>query len=350
MPPSFGIAHQRPNGRDNLGAAVKFQVATVANGRVYVGSGTGDPNNVLVVYGLLAPPTDVPNAPSSLVAQTASSTQIALSWTDNSVSPNTADSFYVQESTNGGSTWNQIAVVSGTATIISGLTPSTAYEFQVQAHDSFGVSGFSNTATATTSAAGVHSINYSGGFTTANTTIGGGTNGGGLAFNGATQAVLVPGDNRLELTTNNGNEARSVYFTNPSDSTNAGRQDIVTFSTTFTYNLTSNGSGPADGVTFLIQNDSRGLTALGAGGGALGYTGITPSLALGINVYSGNARRDRNPDKWHRRREFLRDEHQYSTGQYADHDHAYLRGRNAVRHGAANGQLGARDGHQVAVH
>ena len=36
-----------------MGAAVKFQVAVVANGRVYVGAGTGDPNNVLDVYGLL---------------------------------------------------------------------------------------------------------------------------------------------------------------------------------------------------------------------------------------------------------------------------------------------------------
>lgn len=50
---------QAANGRDALGAAVKFQVATPVNGRVYVGSGTGDPNNFLVVYGPITPP----NAP-----------------------------------------------------------------------------------------------------------------------------------------------------------------------------------------------------------------------------------------------------------------------------------------------
>ena len=44
----------------------------------------------------------------------------------------------------------------------------------------------------------------------------------------------------------------------------------------------------ADGAAVIFQNDPRGATALGGGGGALGYSGITPSAAYQINVYAPN--------------------------------------------------------------
>ena len=209
------------------------------------------------------------------MASPASSTQITLSWTDNSVSPNTADSFFVQESTDNGMTWNQIATVLGTGYVVSGLTPNTAYEFRVQAHDSFGVSGFSNIASATSLPSLPHSINYGSGFTTANTTIGGGTNGGGLAFNGGTQADARSRRRHVDADDQCGQPGPVGLFHQPRPThPMPGQQDIVSFSTTFTYNLASSGSGPADGVTFVIQN--TGLTALGGGGGSLGYMGIAP--------------------------------------------------------------------------
>jgi fibronectin type 3 domain-containing protein len=278
---------QAPGGRDALGPAVTFQVATAANGRVYVGAGTGDPNNVLDVYGLLPPPTGAPNAPTGLVAQPTSSTQINLAWTDNSGSPNFADGFYVEESPNGSTNWTQIAVLTGTnpGYLVTGLTAATPYYFRVRAHNGFGFSGYTNVSAATTPPAGSHSIDYSGGFTTANTTAS--ATQGGLAFNGATQAELIPGNGRLQLTSGLNGQDRSVYFTNPqADPTHVGKQDIVSFSTTFTY-VMNNGGNPADGVTFVIQN--TGLTALGGAGGGLGYSGITPSFAFAINVYGGNA-------------------------------------------------------------
>src|SRR5205807_573460 len=115
---------QAGGGRDAMGAAVTFQVVTVANGRVFVAAGTGEPNNVLNVYGLLPPPTNVPNDPSGLVAQAINSTQISLAWTDNSVLPNNADSFSVEESPNGSTNWTQIATVPGTnpGYLLTGLT------------------------------------------------------------------------------------------------------------------------------------------------------------------------------------------------------------------------------------
>jgi hypothetical protein len=64
-------------------------------------------------------------------------------------------------------------------------------------------------------------------------------------------------------------------------------QNIASFSTTFTYTK----NGLADGATFIVQRDPRGLSALGGGGGNLAYGApnqITPSFALAINIYNGH--------------------------------------------------------------
>ena len=56
-------------GRDTLGAGVKFAVPTVANGRVYVTSGVGGPDDAVNVYGLFTLPTAPPAAPTALTAR-----------------------------------------------------------------------------------------------------------------------------------------------------------------------------------------------------------------------------------------------------------------------------------------
>jgi hypothetical protein len=59
---------------------------------------------------------------------------------------------------------------------------------------------------------------------------------------------------------------------------------IGAFQASFIYRTPGGG---ADGVTFCVQNDPRGAAALGAAGGYLGVSGITPSAELTMNIYGG---------------------------------------------------------------
>jgi hypothetical protein len=94
----------------------------------------------------------VPAAPGSLAAAARSSSQIALSWADNS---NNETGFRVERSGNGGTNWSEIAVVGSNVTGFTdnGLLASTAYQYRVRAYNSSGNSSYSNSAAATTGAA-----------------------------------------------------------------------------------------------------------------------------------------------------------------------------------------------------
>src|SRR5262249_24861112 len=110
------------------------------------------------------------------------------------------------------------------------------------------------------------SPNYSSGFTST-----------GLAFNGG---AAISGT-RLRLTDGGMAEARSAFYTTP--------MNVQSFTNDFSFQLTNANS---DGFTFTIQ--SVGTTALGSGGGALGYgpnskntlPGIGSSVAVGFQLYS----------------------------------------------------------------
>ncbi|HEX7653649.1 MAG TPA: L-type lectin-domain containing protein, partial [Verrucomicrobiae bacterium] len=93
----------------------------------------------------------------------------------------------------------------------------------------------------------------------------------GAAVNGGpslTNGTFTP-------TTGVTNEARSAWFKYP---LYAGG-----FQASFTYQ--DIGGLYADGVAFVLQNSPAGVNAIGATGGGLGYTGITTSVAVLLNLY-----------------------------------------------------------------
>jgi hypothetical protein len=82
----------------------------------------------------------------------------------------------------------------------------------------------------------------------------------------------------LTVTTNNNGEANSAFY--------AVKMPTNAFTASFVYQAT--GNNMADGSTFCLQN--VGTTALGNGGGSLGYNGNTlnTGAAVEFNVYGGH--------------------------------------------------------------
>jgi hypothetical protein len=112
-------------------------------------------------------------------------------------------------------------------------------------------------------------------------------NGNGLGWSSnqlGTEFTPFITDGVLTLTDGGGSEARSFFFNYP--------QYIGAFEAAFTYQ--AGGGAGADGATFCLQNDSRGASALGSTGGALGVNTnsgdtvhqITPSVELELNIYA----------------------------------------------------------------
>lgn len=91
----------------------------------------------------------IPNAPSGLTATALSSTQIQLTWTDNSTDET---SFYIERKTGATGNYSQIPSVGANATTYSntGLTQNTTYYYRVRAYNASGYSAYSNETSATT--------------------------------------------------------------------------------------------------------------------------------------------------------------------------------------------------------
>jgi fibronectin type 3 domain-containing protein len=243
-------------GADAVGAVTKFAPATVANGEVFVGTLTS-----LVVYGTQPPATSVPAAPS-LSASAISNSSVNLFWTDPSVKPNTASGYSIEDSINNVKFTVVTTAPGGSTTIsIGGLAGNTTYHFRIRGFNSIGYANYSNVVSATTSSQ-IPALDFSGGFAGAAST---------MTLNGS--AAIV--GSKLELTSGLSSQTGSAYST--------ATVDITKFTTQFTFHLTA-GASTADGFCFVVQNLAP--TALGAGGGGLGYSGIANSVAVKFDLFN----------------------------------------------------------------
>lgn len=95
-------------------------------------------------------------------------------------------------------------------------------------------------------------------------------------------------DTRLNLTPLQTNTLGSAYFATPipliADSS---------FQTQFQFRV-GGGTTGGDGFTFVLQNATAGLSALGSGGGNLGYQGIFRSLAIEFDTFRNTNDIDNN--------------------------------------------------------
>jgi len=135
------------NNADAPGSIMKFTVPVVANGDVYVGTG-----NSLVMYGLDAPPTAPPPAPTNLTITSVSGSEVSLSWTNNAnSSSDIASAFNVERSTDG-VTFTPIGTsgVDQTTYVDTTVQPFTTYYYRVDASNSVGTSAYSNVVSAQT--------------------------------------------------------------------------------------------------------------------------------------------------------------------------------------------------------
>lgn len=227
--------------RDTPGPAVKFAVATVARGKVYVGTATQ-----LAVFGLKPPPAATPAfspaggiyASAQSVTITSATPGASIYYTANGAPPTTHSTLYTGPvSASKTDTIRAIAIAAG-------MQPSLV-----------------STALYTIPVAAGHGPGYLNGFTAA-----------GLTFNGSTTL----NGTRLRLTDGNGGEAASAFFNTP--------VNAQFFTSDFTFQLTN---AQADGIAICIQN--QGPTALGSAGGDLGYggsPGIGHSVAIKFDLYN----------------------------------------------------------------
>jgi hypothetical protein len=82
----------------------------------------------------------------------------------------------------------------------------------------------------------------------------------------------------LTITSNAGSESAQAWYNT--------RVNMNRFLVEFTYQDVTGGTAGADGITFCIQTTGTG--AEGGGGGALGVSGIAPSLDFAMNIYHGS--------------------------------------------------------------
>jgi len=115
--------------------------------RAYNSAGNSGYSNQ--VYATTQSGLTIPTVPSNFQAMVVSSSQIDLSWADNS---NNEEGFKIERKTGTNGTWTEITTVSANITSYNntGLNVSTTYYYRIRAYNSTGNSSYSNDAIETT--------------------------------------------------------------------------------------------------------------------------------------------------------------------------------------------------------
>ena len=136
-------------------SANKFTLPTVANGKVYLTAYDPPANGAtttvahLFVLGTLTAATTAPTAPSQLTAAPSSSTQITLSWKDNS---GNESGFKILRASQAGGPFSQVGLTGANITTFTdgSLAPETDYFYEIVATNNVGDSAPTNVADGTT--------------------------------------------------------------------------------------------------------------------------------------------------------------------------------------------------------
>jgi hypothetical protein len=267
-------------GRDTLGPAVKFTTPTVANGKVYVGA-----QYELNVLGLanFPPRPQITLTPDSAANPVGTTHTVTAQVTDtvgvprfgatvrfevvsgpnagrNSDADGGCSIFGCQTDFNGNVQWSYVSNGKLGTDQIEACTPDpqngtpqcaqVAKEW-VLPPDSFTFPDFSTSQ--------------------------------GLSLVGSARTT----DNRLRLTPADFDQTGAAWV--------SFRQPVGDgFDTTFKFQISDLGVTGADGFAFVIQNDTAGPSALGFGGGALGYSFLANSIAVEFDTWFNGEYNDPN--------------------------------------------------------
>lgn len=137
------------------GVGMGYSIAISPSDEPYI-TWADQSDNFIVHVQKYASSGSAPNAPTNLSAslQKTASTNVQLTWTDNS---SDEDGFYIERSTDG-TNYSQVGSVAANVTTYddNGLAANTLYYYQVQAYNSFGSSAYSNVEQIMTTITGIN--------------------------------------------------------------------------------------------------------------------------------------------------------------------------------------------------